>query len=351
MLLSRLFGRGRTHRRARRRDRRASLPARADYERRGLSPADARAAARREFGPVTQLHETYREQRRLPFLDTLAQDLAYALRQLRHNPGFTAAAVLTLALGIGANAAIYQVLDAVLFRSLPVRDPAQLVQVQLLDNNQPVHVSYPLYRELAARQQALDGMFAVSDFPLREAVLRGRGSLRAVRGSLVTGNYFQVLGVSARVGRVFTAADDRPAAPPVVVISDAFWEREFARSPAALGQSLEINGASGTIIGVAPPEFFGETVGNVPDVWLPISVQPQVMPADWLNAPSHSWLTVLARLHPGVSARQAQARSTPLYRRLATATAQPRSASIASNCNRPAAASTNWNSASDDRSG
>jgi predicted permease len=317
VLLSRLLGRGRdaaaldeefaAH---------LELLAR-DYERRGLSAEDARAAARREFGPVTQLRESYREQRRAPWVDTLWQDLVYALRQLRRNPGFAAAAVFTLALGIGANTAIYQVLDAVVYRPLPVPRPDQLVQVQLLDNNDPVHVSYPLYRELAARQHALDGLFAVSEFPLREAVLRGRGPLRAVRGSLVTGNYFQALGINARFGRTFTADDDRPNATPVAVISDEFWEREFGRSPAALGQALELNHASATIIGVAPPEFFGETVGNAPDVWLPIIVQPRVMASDWLNAPSSSWLAMLARLHPGVSPRQAEQALEAVYRPLA----------------------------------
>ena len=321
VFLSRLLGRGRTA---------AELDSEiaahlsllaADYERRGLTPADALSAARRHFGPITQLHETYRDQRRLPFFDTLSQDLAYALRQLRRNPVFAAAAVLTLALGIGANAAIYQVLDAVVFRSLPVRDPAALVQIQLLENNRPIHVSYPFYRELAARQQVLDGLFAVSDFPLRQAVLRGRGSFRAVKGSIVTGNYFRVLGVNARAGRVFTEDDDRPAAPPVIVLSDAFWNREFARSPGALGQVLEINGFAGTVIGVAPPGFFGETVGTVPDLWLPMSVQPRIMPADYLNAPNSSWLSLLGRLRPGVSARQAQAALEPLYRALSDLTA------------------------------
>ena len=293
----------------------------ADYQRRGLSPADALAAARRHFGPITQLHETYRAQRRLPFLDSFAQDLTYALRQLRRNPGFAAAAVLTLALGIGANAAIYQVLDAVAFRSLPVRDPASLVQIQLLENNRAIHISYPFYRELAARQQVLDGLFAVSDLPLRQAVLRGRGSFRAVTGSIVTGNYFRTLGVAARAGRVFTDDDDRPASPPVIVLSDAFWNREFARSPSALGQVLEINGLAATVIGITPPGFFGETVGAVPDLWLPMSVQPRIMPADYLNAPSSSWLSLLGRLRPGVSARQAASALDPLYRALADLTA------------------------------
>ena len=258
----------------------------------------------------------------LRFFDQLSQDLVYGFRQLRHNPVFAAAAVLTLALGIGANGAIYQVLDAVVFRSLPVRDPASLVQVQLLENNQPVHVSNPFYREFAARQQVLDGLFAVSDFPLRQAVLRGRGSFRAVKGSIVTGNYFRVLGVAAHAGRVFTEEDDRTAATPVVVLSDAFWGREFARSPSALGQVLDINGAKATVIGVAPAEFFGETVGTVPDFWLPIGFQPQFMPADSPGGPSHSWLTMLGRLRPGISAGQTQAALEPLYRRLADLTVQ-----------------------------
>src|ERR1017187_1988343 len=321
VFLARLLGRGRTP---------SELDAEmathlsllaADYQRRGLAPADALAAARRHFGPITQLHETYRDQRRLPSFDTLSQDLSYALRQLRRNPGFAAAAVLTLALGIGANAAIYQVLDAVVFRSLPVRDPASLVQIQLLENGRPIHISYPFYRELAARQQALGGLFAVSDFPLRQAVLRGRGAFRAVKGSIVTGNYFRVLGVNARAGRIFTEDDDRPAAPPVIVLSDAFWNREFARSPGTLGQVLEINGFAGTVIGIAPPEFFGETVGTVPDLWLPMSVQPRIMPADYLNAPNSSWLSMLGRLRPGVSPRQTQAALEPLYRALSDLTA------------------------------
>ena len=257
-------------------------------------------------------------------MDNLWQDLAYALRQLRNNPAFAVAAVLTLALGTGANAAIYQVLDAVVFRSLPVRDPTSLVQVQLLENNQPIHISYPLYREMAARQKVLDGLFAVSDFPLRQAVLRGRGSSRPVKGSIVSGNYFRVLGVSARAGRIFTEDDDQPAVVPVIVISDAFWNREFGRSPSAIGQVLEINGASGTVIGVTPPAFFGETLGTIPDLWLPISFQPQFMPADWLNAPSHSWLSMLGRLRRGVAANQAQAALDPLYRALADLTAQHR---------------------------
>ena len=285
-----------------------------------MSPAAACAEARRRLGNRTALQEAYREQRRLPFLDTLAQDLSYAMRQLWRSPAFAAAAILTLALGIGANVAIYQALHAVLFRDLPVADPARLVQIQLLEDGSPVHVSYPLFRELSQQQQTLAGVFAVSDFPLRQAVLRGRGELRGVQGSLVSGAYFRLLGVPARAGRMLRDEDDRAGAAPVAVLSDAFWTREFDRSPAAIGRVLRINNTIATVVGVAPPGFFGETAGSAPDVWLPISLQPQVMPGDWLNAPSSSWLSVLGRLRPGTSLRQAQAALDPLYRRLTSLT-------------------------------
>ena len=246
----------------------------------------------------------------------MLQDLAYAFRQLRRSPVFALAAILTLALGIGANAAIYAMLDAVAFRSLPVGDPQRLVKLQLLDNGKPLDFGYPLYREMAARQQVAEGLLAVSDYPLHAAVLRGRGAARTVNAVLVSGNYFQLLEVSARLGRVFSEADDRAGAPPAAVVSDAFWEREFARSPAALGQPLTINKALVTIIGVTPPAFSGETQGNNPDVWLPMSVAPLAMATDWLNAPNATWLTVIARLRPEVSPREAQAAFDALHRSL-----------------------------------
>lgn len=225
--------------------------------------------------------------------------------------------VLTLALGIGANAAIFEVLDAVVLRSLPVRNPEQFVRIQLLEKDKPVNLSYPLYRELAARQKVAEGLLAVSDYPLHAAVLRGRGPARTVNTVLVTGGYFDLLGIGARLGRVFADADDRAAAPPVAVISYSFWEREFGRSPEVLGQTLQINKAVVTIVGAAPREFLGETQGNAPDVWLPMSVAPLAMATDWLNAPKASWLSAMARLKPGVSIAQAQAALAALCSRLA----------------------------------
>ncbi len=283
----------------------------ADRERRGFSPEEARSQARREFGAITQMREAHRDQRRLAFFDTLAQDLRYAVRQLRQSPGFAAAAILTLAMGIGANAAIYQVLDAVVFRALPVRQPEQLVAVRLMRDGKTLSFSYPLYREMAARQQVVAGMLAASSEP---AILRGRGAIETVNTSIATGNYFQILGVSARRGRTFTDADDGAAAP-VAVISHAFWQRQFAGA-AAIGATIQLNRALVTIIGIMPPGFFGESAGDTPDVWLPMSMQPLLSPSDWLDAPAFSWLKVTARLRPDVSPAQASAALTALYRQL-----------------------------------
>jgi predicted permease len=321
VLIARLSGKGRTPAELDEEMAAHSALLAEEYEQRGMSPEAARAEARRQFAGATQIREQYSAQRRLPFLDTLAQDLAYALRQLRTSPGFAAAAVLTLALGIGANLAIYQVLDAVVFRDLPVRDPARLVEIQLLESNDPTRVSYPLFRELSAHQQVFDPMFAVSDFSLRE-VMRSGQTIQGTRGVMASGAFFHTLGVAARAGRVFTDDDDRPGAAPVAVLSDAFWKREFARSPAALGQTLQVNGAHVTIIGVTPPEFFGETLGAPPDFWVPISLQPQITPGDRLNGVSMMWLSMLGRLRPGVTARQAEAAFNPLFQQFAQLTAR-----------------------------
>ncbi len=282
----------------------------ADLRRQGLSPEAALAQARREFGAITQMREAHRDQRRLPFFDTVWQDLQYSWRQLRRSPGFAVAAILTLALGIGANTAIYQVLDAVVFRALPVRSPEQLVFVNLVRNRKPMSFSYPLYREMAARQQVLAGMFASSTTPV---ILRGN-SIETANAALVTGNYFQILGVSARAGRTFTPEEDRAGAP-VAVISYSFWQHRFSGSP-AIGKALQLNRALVTVIGVMPPAFFGESAGSAPDLWMPLSMQPQLSPSDWLDAPAFSWLKVTARLRPDLSSSQARAALTALYHQL-----------------------------------
>ena len=286
----------------------------ADFERRGLTPETARLEARRQFGAPAQIAESWRQQRSLPVLETFARDLRYALRQLRANPAFASAAVLTLALGIGANTAIFRVLDAVVLRSLPVSQPESLVLLQGYHNRKPMNFSYPLFQEMARRQQSVESMFASADFPVQTAVSAGQ-SLSDVHGRLATGSYFHTLGVNAILGRVFTIDDDRASAPAVAVISHTFWQRAFGGRADSLGHAIQINQAELTIIGVAPPEFFGERIGAAPDVWVPMSLSSGVWTSA-LNSAGMAVLAPMARLRPDVSISQAQAALTSLYNQL-----------------------------------
>ena len=219
------------------------------------------------------------------FVETCWQDLRFGLRMLRKSPGFTAVAVLTLALGIGANTAIFTVINAVMLRALPVQRPQQLATV---GDPAKVHswgtgtprtdaFSYPLYRELRDHNDVFSSLLASSNLGnLRIAM---EGGPEAVRGRLVTENYFQTLGVELLLGRTFTAVEDRiPGGDPFLVISYGYWQRRFSGDSAVIGRKVRLNNYPFTIIGVAPPGFFGEVVGDRPDLWAPMMMQPQLMP-------------------------------------------------------------------------
>ncbi len=293
----------------------------AEYARRGLPLKEARAAARREFGNLTAIREIHREHRGLPWLDSLARDVRYALRQTAAKPGFAAAAILTLGLGIGANTAIFRVLDAVVLRLLPVRNPEQLVALDAEQKGSSGDitfptVSHPLFRELAARQTTLSGMLVARDVEQGESEAD-----RAVHARLVSGAYFQVLGTGAAVGRTVLPEDDEAASAPVAVISYGYWQREFGGDAGVLGRAVRVNGAALTIVGVAPRGFFGETVGNAPDVWIPMRAQPVVWPPhsafqNWLTNKGSASLTPMGRLRPDVPRRRAQAELSALYSEL-----------------------------------
>ena len=256
--------------------------------------------------------------RSLYLLETLLQDTRFALRGLRQNPGFTAVAMLTLALGIGANSAIFSLLDAVLLRTLPVANPHEMV---LFSDN-------PGQGESSGSQTGRWWAFSSQDFAyfrdhnesfkeicaiqsrsnqLEIRLAGASGSTDSVRGSLVSGNFFSFLGLNPAAGRLFSLEDDRPQAPPVAVLNYAYWTREFHNDSSAIGQVIEINGTAYTIVGVVPREFSG--VGyTTPDLWLPLAFQPQVMlTAPYSDAPQEYWLNIIARLKPGVRIGQAQA--------------------------------------------
>ena len=248
-------------------------------------------------------------------MQELFQDVRYGLRMLAKNPGFTLIAILTLALGIGANTAIFSLLNQVLLRRLPVRNPGELV---VLKSPGPKHghvwsdgddseiFSYPLYKGLAKNTTVFDGVIARYPF---SASIASHGQTDRGSGDLVTGNYFEVLGVQPALGRVLSPADDNvQGAHPVLVLSHAYWERHFGGDSGVLNQTILVNNTEMTIVGVAQNGFTGIQVGQTPDVFVPMMMKGQMTPIrngldDW----NDSFLAVLARRKPGVSLEKAQA--------------------------------------------
>ncbi len=245
-------------------------------------------------------------------MSTLLQDLRYGLRVLAKNPGFTVVAVLTLALGIGANTAIFSLIDAVLLKTLPVTHPEQLV---LLRWESPHVVTdslpYPTFAQLRDSTYVFDGMFAFC------ADVDGKPGIAS--GQLVSGSYFSVLGVQAMAGRTFTSEEDRvPGGDPVAVISYRYWKRQFGLDPAAVGKSITLNGLPFTIVGVTPQGFDGVSVGGTQDIWVPMMMQAQVMNGRiLLNDPKGWFFEIMARRKPGVSLEQATASLNVAYQQIA----------------------------------
>ena len=248
----------------------------------------------------------------------LGQDVRYALRQLRKSPGFTVIAVLTLALGIGANTAIFTVVNALLLKMLPVNQPEQLVVVgdpglsNSRSNGTPRtdNFSYPLYKELRDHNSVFSGLCAAASDRYIELGTGQRESLtEKITGRMVSGNYFLVLGLKPAIGRLLSAADDTfENANPVAVLSYGFWQRKFALSPSVIGRDIRLNGFPFTIIGVAPEGFEGDVVGERMALFVPVSMQPQIVRGrHWLNSGNVSWLTVIGRLMPNVTPVEAEA--------------------------------------------
>jgi len=240
-------------------------------------------------------------------MQTLWQDLRYGVRMLMKAPDFTLIAVITLALGIGANTAIFSVIDAVLLKRLPVKDPEQLVLLnhtgRYEDNESFMYGSYERFRDY---DRTLSGLLAYH--PLRLTVSVAGQPEAAVNGQLVSGNYYQVLGVSAALGRTLAPEDDRaPGAHPVCVISDGYWQRRFGRDPGIIGQTIQFSGFPFTVIGVTPPDFFGLEFGSPMDVSVPVAMREQV-------TVGYIGFRVLGRLRPGATREQAQASLGLLYR-------------------------------------
>ena len=236
---------------------------------------------------------------------------------LAKNPVFTAVAVLTLALGIGANTAIFTLLDQVLLRLLPVKDPQQLVQLNLVGRHYDSTwgwntISYPMYRDFQDHNEVFSGMFC--RFPTPVSLTFG-GQAERVDGELVSGTYFNVLGVKAALGRTFTPDDDRvPNGHPVVVLNYNYWKQRFGGDPAILGKRLTVNKHDMTVIGVAQAGFDGVELGHSPKLFIPVMMQPQVLMVRWtdmLKDRRTRWVNAFGRLKPGVTRTQAKASLAP----------------------------------------
>src|SRR3954470_16873068 len=277
----------------------------ADRVERGEAPHAAYAAARRELGTLSQIHEATRDVWGRRWLERAGQDVRYALRIFRRNPAFAIVAILSLALGIGANTALFEVVNAVRLRPLPVADPGGLVEVRLASmegargNFQQWHaaVAAPIWGELQARQQAFT-LFAWSwaNFNLRQG-----GEARQAAGIWVTGDFFPILGLRPAQGRLLAPDDDRPGCAPRAVLGHAFWQRAYGGDPSAIGRTITLRDRPVEIVGVAPAGFYGLEVGRGFDVALPLCAE-QVLSLDGKGRSQSGttwWLGSFGRLKPG----------------------------------------------------
>jgi predicted permease len=297
----------------------------AEKVRRGVPPAQARRLALLELGGVEQAKERVRTGRHGAWLDEVARDITYACRIFVKHRGFTAVVVLTLAIGIGANTAIFSLIDALMLRSLPVHNPRELVQLtfQSPGDQQPSEsVSYAMVRALSDEREIFGGAAGFSGTTFD---VGAPGAMGRIRGALVTGDFYTTLGLQPVIGRLLTRADDEPGAPLAAVISHGYWERRFARRAETVGDTLLLNGVTVAIVGVSPAGFVGANVGAVADVTLTIASIPQVDPqAVPLLGPGNFWLRVLARPRVGLSAFEAQARISARWRQIAERVVSPR---------------------------
>jgi predicted permease len=281
----------------------------------GMDPVEARYAARRGFGNAARIAERTREVARFRWLDDLAADTRYAAHMLARSPAFAATVILSLALGIGANSAIFSLLDPIVLERLPVNRPEELVMAtSVVRGHDDPTFSYEAYRTLREKGSGLAGMLAASN--TRPVAARIGELSEPLRRKFVSGNYFTVLGVRPAAGRVIEEEDDRqPGGQPVAVLSHAFWLRRFGADPGVVGRGLRLEGEAFTIVGVAPPGFFGESVGESPDLWTPLAAQANA-PAWLWSGHSVTWLRLLGRLAPGVSREQALAGHAGIYQQM-----------------------------------
>ena len=303
-----------------------------------LTADEARRRALVELGGPEQIKEEVRAMRTGIWFETLWQDVRYAARQLRKNPGFTVVAVLTLALGIGANTAVFSLLDTVLLKQLPVREPDRLVLFDWIagpkanmihsingtfgtnDAGQGWSTSFsaPIFEEFRRNSGVFESVFAYSELDRLNAQIAGEGEI--VYGQIVSGNYYSGLGVTAQAGRLLREEDDRAAAEPAAVISYRFWQRRFGGDRGAIGKAIYLNGSPFTIVGVAAQQFQGALqVGDSPEVTLPLAFDERLQTEKGrLTDETNWWVRIMGRLKPGVTREAALVQMKPAFHRMVT---------------------------------
>ena len=267
-------------------------------------------------------------------METILKDIRYGVRGLIKRPAFSAVAIITLALGIGANTAIFTLVNAVMLKSLPVTKPEELVLFSDVrgegtrQSDPPPSgpwdlFSYDSYQYIKNHDQSFQAICAFRSGESRLSVtLPGSSNVQRAQGHMVSGNYFGVLGVNARLGRVLTPEDDAPNASPAAVVSNRYWQQQLGSDPSIIGKSLSINNTSFTVVGVTPEEFFGERVRKSPDFWLPLAFQPQIeMRKSALDDKEVFWLSLMGRLREGVTLQQAQVQTNMSLRQFLTESA------------------------------
>ncbi len=281
----------------------------------GLSPDEARRRASLELGGMEQTREACRQARGVSFVEHVVQDAIYALRTFIRSPGFTTAVVLSLALGIGANTAVFSLVDAVMWRNARVNDPESLLFVGY--GNLSYTFTYQQFRTLRRHNTVMTDLAAYSPVRLNVSI---NGIVQpTAEGQLVSAGYFSMLGIRPVIGRAIGAEDNVAVnAHPVAMISHAFWKSHFNLDQSVLGRTITLSGTAFTVIGVTPPEFVGLEVGVSPDIFAPVMMQPTLVPAQenlLADQPNlyHTWLRVFGRLKPGVTVAQAAAVLHPLF--------------------------------------
>jgi len=308
----------------------------ADLVRSGVPQQEAKRQAHIEFGGIESHKDAVRASLGLRLWGELCADLRYGARMLCKNPAFTTLVVLTLALGIGANTAIFSLIDAVMLRMLPVQQPEQLMLLKWASQSQPgttprflrslsgdsyqdhtgrftsTSFSYPIFEEIQRGAPNLySGVLAFADADKLNLGVNGEAGLAV--GEYVSGDYFSTLGVRPALGRTISASDDAVGANPAMVISYGYWTQRFGRDPSVLGKRITVNGIPFTLAGVTPREFFGIQPGSSIDVWIPLRTQPLVVPAltdarqevSKFADPRDWWIQIMGRLRSGVSEQHA----------------------------------------------